>query len=116
MVKKSSIKEFRKTLREYFENQFEDSDRMRRAADGYGETEFEENKDEEDKGMKGPKLSLDDFFADSGEGIEGIEEVSPPGNDAESFIKQNKDEFKKRYGDRWEEILYATAWEKFGKK
>lgn len=27
----------------------------------------------------------------------------------ESFIKKNKKDFKKRYGDRWEQVLYATA-------
>jgi len=30
-------------------------------------------------------------------------------NKKESFIKKNKKEFKKRYGDRWEQVLYATA-------
>lgn len=44
-----------------------------------------------------------------------LEEVAPPGKKAERFIKQNKAEFKKRYGDNWERVLYATAWKKFGK-
>lgn len=37
-----------------------------------------------------------------------INEVAPPG--MEDWIKDRKEEFKKRYGDRWEEVLYATAW------
>lgn len=44
-----------------------------------------------------------------------IDEVSPPGKKAEDWIKSNKAEFKKKYGDRWEEVLYATAWKIFGK-
>jgi len=35
-------------------------------------------------------------------------EVAPPG--MEDWIKDRKEDFKKRYGDRWEEVLYATAW------
>ena len=45
-----------------------------------------------------------------------VKETAPPGKKAESFINDNKSEFKKRYGKRWEEVLYATAWKKFGKK
>jgi len=45
-----------------------------------------------------------------------IKEVAPPGKGAETFIKGNKEKFKKRYGDRWEEILYRTAWKVFGNK
>ena len=37
-----------------------------------------------------------------------LDEVAPPG--MEGWIKKRKPEFKKRYGDRWEEVLYATAW------
>jgi hypothetical protein len=35
-------------------------------------------------------------------------EKAPPG--MEQWIKDRKPEFKKRYGDRWQEVLYATAW------
>ena len=45
-----------------------------------------------------------------------LDEKAPPGKKAESFIKKNKDSFKKRYGKRWKKVLYATAWEKFGEK
>ena len=44
-----------------------------------------------------------------------LDEVAPPGEKAERFIKKRKKEFKKRYGDKGEQILYATAWKKFGK-
>ena len=47
---------------------------------------------------------------------EVVDEVAPPGKDAEMFIKKNKEDFKKRYGDRGEAVLYATAWKKFGPK
>lgn len=45
-----------------------------------------------------------------------IREVAPPGAAAERFIRQNKEAFKKRYGARGEEVLYATSWKKFGSK
>lgn len=45
-----------------------------------------------------------------------VNEVAPPGKKAEDFIKGAKEDYKKRYGDRWEEVLYATAWKKFGPK
>lgn len=45
-----------------------------------------------------------------------VAESAPPGKDAESFIKNNKASFAKRYGKKGEEVLYATAWKKFGKK
>ena len=35
---------------------------------------------------------------------------------AESFIRENKADFKKRYGKVWESRLYATAWKQFGSK
>ena len=43
-----------------------------------------------------------------------IFEKAPPGAKAERFIKKHKKEFKKRYGDAWKEVLYATAWKLFG--
>jgi hypothetical protein len=39
-----------------------------------------------------------------------IKEVAPPG--MEDWIKHRKADFKKRYGDRWQEVLYATAWKR----
>jgi hypothetical protein len=39
---------------------------------------------------------------------ESVTEVAPPG--MEDWIKDHKADFKKRYGDRWQEVLYATAW------
>lgn len=47
---------------------------------------------------------------------EKVNEVAPPGKKAEDFIKGAKEDYKKRYGDRWEEVLYRTAWKKFGPK
>lgn len=37
-------------------------------------------------------------------------EVAPA--DQEKFIKDSKDKFKKKYGKRWKEVLYATAWKR----
>lgn len=44
------------------------------------------------------------------EGDDTLDEVAPPGQ--EQWIKDRKEEFKKRYGDRWQEVLYATAWKR----
>lgn len=41
-------------------------------------------------------------------------EVAPP--DEEKFVKDAKGDFKKRYGKRWKEVLYATAWKKHNKE
>jgi hypothetical protein len=43
-----------------------------------------------------------------------VAESAPPGKKAERFIKKHKKEFKQRYGKRGTEVLYATAWKKFG--
>lgn len=43
-------------------------------------------------------------------------EVAPPSKEAEAWIKSNKPLFKKRYGDDWEQVLYAVAWRMFGSK
>lgn len=39
-----------------------------------------------------------------------LAEVAPPG--MEDWIKDRKADFKKRYGDKWEQVLYATAWKR----
>jgi hypothetical protein len=59
------------------------------------------------------------FYMTLVEGVvppEALAETAPPGKKAERFIKHRKDDFKDRYGDAWEEVLYATAWKLFGKK
>jgi len=43
-----------------------------------------------------------------------LDEEAPPG--MESWIKKRKPEFKERYGNRWEEVLYATAWKQHNNK
>lgn len=43
-------------------------------------------------------------------GEDTVQEVAPPG--MEDWIKDRKADFKKRYGDRWQEVLYATAWKR----
>ena len=39
---------------------------------------------------------------------ETLSEVAPPG--MEDWIMKRKPEFKERYGKKWQEVLYATAW------
>ena len=36
-------------------------------------------------------------------------ESAPPGDKAERFILKNKEPFKRRYGEDYKQILYATA-------
>lgn len=45
-----------------------------------------------------------------------VYESAPKSKEAEDWILKNKSSFKKRYGDEWEQILYATAWKIFGNK
>ena len=41
-------------------------------------------------------------------------EVAPTAPGAEDWINSVKSDFKKRYGDDWQKVLYATAWKRFG--
>lgn len=45
-----------------------------------------------------------------------IDEVAPPGKEAESWIKKNKKRFKDRYGDGYEKYLYGKAWNNYNGK
>ena len=45
-----------------------------------------------------------------------VYEAAPKSKKAEDWILSNKSAFKKRYGDEWEQIIYATAWKLFGNK
>lgn len=38
------------------------------------------------------------------------------GDQAEKWIRDNKESFKRQYGKTWAKVLYATAWKKFGYK
>lgn len=42
-----------------------------------------------------------------------VSEVTPPG--MEDWVKKNKARFRKQYGDRGDEVLYATAWDMYEK-
>lgn len=44
------------------------------------------------------------------ESIKSLTEVAP--EDQEDFVKDVKADFKKRYGKRWKQVLYATAWKR----
>lgn len=48
--------------------------------------------------------------------IKVIYESAPSCPEAEDFIKNAKEDFKKRYGKKWKQVLYATAWSIFGKR
>lgn len=45
-----------------------------------------------------------------------VSEVAPDDPEIEDFIVKNKSSFKKRYGEDWEKILYATAWKLYNQK
>lgn len=45
-----------------------------------------------------------------------LEESAPPSEEAEAWIKANKERFKKKYGKDYERVLYAKAWKLFGEK
>jgi hypothetical protein len=42
-----------------------------------------------------------------------VSEVTPPG--MEDWVKKNKARFRKEYGNRGDEVLYATAWDMYEK-
>ena len=70
-------------------------------------------------GVPRPEVAEEMFAAvRQGMGIKDKEEVvaedAPPG--MEKWIKDRKEEFKKRYGADWEEVLYATAWKQHNNK
>lgn len=43
-----------------------------------------------------------------------ISEKAPSNPKAEKWIKDNKEQFKQRYGDEWQKYLYGKAWKMFG--
>jgi predicted nucleotidyltransferase len=45
-----------------------------------------------------------------------LNERAPHSKKGEKFIRKHKKEFKERYGEKWEQVLYATAWKLFGEK
>jgi RimK family alpha-L-glutamate ligase len=59
---------------------------------------------------KNPSTSLEEDFEYF------MIEVSPPSGPARRFSKKEKvkKEFQKRYGKRWKEVFYATAWKMHG--
>jgi hypothetical protein len=48
--------------------------------------------------------------------LKELHENAPPGKKAKNFIKHRKKDFQERYGDAWEQVLYATANKLFRKK
>lgn len=43
-------------------------------------------------------------------------EAAPPDKEIEQWIVDMKPKFKKEYGSKWEEVLYALAWKKYKEK
>lgn len=87
----------------------------------------EENipKDRLEKYLSKPKPKTYDTRSLSDDDLERIEksaddddaelaEKAPPG--MESWIKDRKEGFKKQYGNDWESVLYATAWDQYNSK
>lgn len=54
-------------------------------------------------------------YIDLVESSEIITEKAPPGKKAQDFIEKATPDFKKRYGDNWKTVLYATANKLFAK-
>lgn len=48
--------------------------------------------------------------------VDKINEVTPPGMEDFTEDPEVKKAFKKEYGDRWEEVMYATAWKMYGQQ
>lgn len=49
-------------------------------------------------------------------GEEAINEVAPPSEKSEKFIKDKKSSFKDRYGKDWASYLYGVAWKQYNKR
>lgn len=58
-----------------------------------------------------------DDIKDKGEDLEddelALNEATPPSDEAEKWIKDNKENFKDQYGDDYEKVLYAKAWKMY---
>lgn len=50
------------------------------------------------------------------EAISQINEVTPPDEKSERFVKKAKASFKDRYGDDWASYLYGVAWKQYNKR
>jgi len=65
---------------------------------------------------RGGKLVKRGSRAEVKEGMEQIDEVSPPGMEHMTGSKHTKASFAKQYGKRGKEVMYATAWKLHNKK
>jgi hypothetical protein len=45
-----------------------------------------------------------------------LNEVAPPDEKSERFVKKSKESFKDRYGDDWASYLYGMAWKQYNKR
>ena len=45
-----------------------------------------------------------------------LNEVTPPDEKSERFVKKAKSSFKDRYGDDWQSYLYGVAWKQYNKR
>lgn len=45
-----------------------------------------------------------------------LNEVTPPDEKSERFVKKAKESFKDRYGDDWASYLYGVAWKQYNKR
>ena len=63
------------------------------------------------------KIATGNFSPVKSEEVQSVNEISPPSGPARRFSKKPevKASFKKRYGDRWKEVMYATAWKMHNK-
>lgn len=45
-----------------------------------------------------------------------LSEIAPASKKIEKWILKMKPAFKKRYGNLWKKVLYASAWKRYNKK
>src|SRR5210317_1918853 len=60
-------------------------------------------------GSKECECDMDDMEEGQLSMMKAVKEAAPPSDKAEEFVKKNKADFKKRYGSKWKDVLYATA-------
>lgn len=66
----------------------------------------------------GPRPSMSNAFDQLNQmpQLQPKKEAHVPTDKEEDFVKANKEDFKKRYGAKYKDVLYATAKKKFGEK
>lgn len=88
-----------------------------KAWDKFNDGDFGDPDNIEDKGedIDDDELNLDFEESMNDNEMEELDEKSPPSKEAEKWIEDNKEKFKKKYGDEWKKVIYSTAWKMHNK-